>query len=128
MFTAIARLATVLALAATVGGCAGNLRLLEDGKVHVGRYDQLSRTLEINIDGVIYSGTFVQGVTSAVGVSMVGARTVPTIGVGTDGGGQALLTSPQGKILRCQFGPVVGWRGQGQCQSNDGKVYDLLIG
>lgn len=46
----------------------------------------------------------------------------------SDGSGQALLTSPEGKVLRCIFGPVVAFRGQGQCQNNQGKIYDMLIG
>lgn len=109
-------------------GCAGNIKLVEDGKVHPGRYDQLSKTLEINVDGVIYRGSFVQGMSAGFGVVTTGGR----VGTGTvlaaDGSGQALLTSPEGKVLRCVFGPIVAWRGQGQCQTNEGRIFDLLIG
>lgn len=96
--------------------------------MHPGRYDQLSKTVEINVDGVVYRGSFVQGMSAGVGVVTTGGR----VGTGTvlagDGSGQALLTSAEGKVLRCVFGSVVAWRGQGQCQTNEGRIFDLLIG
>lgn len=111
-----------------LAGCTGNLKLVEDGKLHPGTYDQVSKTLQIDIDGVPYKGTFVQGATAGFGTSFSGAKVTTGSMVMTDGSGQALLTSPTGKVLRCVFGSVVAWRGQGQCRNNEGKVYDLLIG
>ncbi|MBV7539462.1 hypothetical protein [Acidovorax sp. sic0104] len=118
---------TVLALI-QLAGCTGHLKLVEDGKVHSGRYDQLSKSLEINVDGVLYRGSFVQGVSAGFGTAMTGTRVGISTVMVTDGSGQALLTSPEGKVLRCVFGPVVAWRGQGQCQTNEGRLFDLLIG
>ena len=37
-----------------LAGCTGNLKLVEDGKIHPGTYDQVSNTLQIDIDGVPY--------------------------------------------------------------------------
>ena len=120
---------TLAALAvAQLMGCAGNLKLVEDGKVHSGRYDQLSKSVEINVDGVLYRGSFVQGMSAGFGTVVTGTRVGTGTMVTTDGSGQALLTSPEGKVLRCVFGSVVAWRGQGQCQTNDGRLFDLLIG
>jgi len=120
---------TFVALAlAQLAGCAGNLKLLEDGKVHSGRYDQLSKSVEINVDGVLYRGSFVQGMSAGFGTVTTGTRVGTGTALTTDGSGQALLTSPEGKVLRCVFGSVVAWRAQGQCQTNDGRLFDLLIG
>ncbi len=116
-------------LLVAVTGCSGKITLLEDGKAHRGTYSQTSETLEVTIDGVPYKGTFTQNASAGVGTGFTpsGQMTTTTM-VMSDGSGQALLTSPEGKVLRCVFGPVVGWKGQGQCQNNDGKIYDLLIG
>ena len=101
---------TLAALAvAQLMGCAGNLKLVEDGKVHSGRYDQLSKSVEINVDGVLYRGSFVQGMSAGFGTVVTGTRVGTGTMVTTDGSGQALLTSPEGKVLRCVFGSVVAW-------------------
>ena len=119
----------ILALAVTLlSGCAGNIRLLEDGKVHQGTYDQMSKSVKVSIDGIQYAGTYVQGVTTGFATGFSGTRTSTGLVTMSDGSGQALLTSPDGKVLRCVFGPVVAFRGQGQCQNNQGKIYDMLIG
>ena len=118
---------SVLVLA-LLTACAGNLKLVEDGKVHTGKYDQLSKKVEINIDGVPYRGTFSQNMSAGFGTAFSGSRVSNGTMLLSDGSGQALLTSPEGKVLRCRFGSVVAWEGQGQCQTNDGRVLDLLIG
>ena len=124
----ILRLGGAAAAIAMLAGCAGNIKLVEDGKVHMGSYNQLSKEVQVNIDGVPYKGTFVQGATAGFGTTVSGQRVATGTFVTTDGGGQALLTSPEGKVLRCVFGSVVAWRGQGQCQTNDGRLFDMLIG
>lgn len=108
--------------------CAGNVRLIEDGKVHLGKYDTASRMVEVSVDGVRYSGPFVQNTGVGVTTAFIGGRLVTGTTITGDGSGQALLTSPDGKVIRCQFGSVVGFRGQGRCENNAGKTYDLLIG
>ena len=122
------RLWIVGALTLTMVGCAGNIKLIEDGKVHSGKYDQLSKTIEITIDGVPYKGTYSQNASTGFGTTVAGTQVATGVITMRDGSGQALLLSPEGKVLRCRFGAVVAWRGQGQCQNNDGKLYDLLIG
>lgn len=62
----------------------------------------------------------------ATGIS--GGRITTGLMTMSDGSGRVLLTSPNGKVLRCLFGSVVAFRGQGQCQNNQGKIYDVLIG
>lgn len=115
-------------LVVTVAGCAGNLKLLEDGKQHPGRFESVTKAVEVNIDGVVYKGTFSQNMGFGVGNTFTGKTVGTTTMLMGDGSGSALLTSPEGKVLRCVFGSIVFMRGQGQCQNNDGKVYDLLVG
>lgn len=122
------RLWIVGALTLAITGCAGNIKLLEDGKAHSGKYDQLSKSIEVTIDGVPYKGSYSQNASAGFGTAIAGTQVATGVMTISDGSGQALLVSPEGKVLRCRFGAVVAWRGQGQCQNNDGKLYDLLIG
>lgn len=124
----LARLCTSALFGILLIGCAGNIKLIEDGKVHHGSWDGVSNTLQVSIDGVPYKGTYTQNASSGTAVAFSGFRTASAFGTSSDGSGQALLLSPEGKVLRCVFGSVVAFRGQGQCQNNQGKVYDLLIG
>lgn len=117
----------VVCLAISLTGCAGNIKLLEDGKVHQGHFQQGTNTVEVDVDGVRYSGTYSQSVSVGIGAGFAGRSAFTGTFLGTDGGGQALMTSPTGKVLRCAFGSVVAMRGQGACESNDGKRYDMLI-
>lgn len=110
-----------------LAGCAGNLRLLEDGRAHQGTWSGTSKTMEASIDGVKYSGPFYVNDTPVVGTSFVGTRAVTTVGVAGNDNVTAVLSSPDGKVLRCSFRASSG-RGQGQCSNNSGKVYDLIIG
>lgn len=126
-----------LLLAALIGltGCAGNLRLLEDGKTHAGTWNAATKTLEVNVDGRQYSGTFSQNATVGFSNSFAsassGTRTAYGSGFGTsvasNGSGQAVLTSADGKVIQCVFQAAMG-RGQGQCQGMDGRNFVLVIG
>lgn len=124
-------LAALLALS----GCAGNLRLLEDGKSHPGTWNAATKQLEANIDGTRYAGSFSQNATvgfgQSFGTAYSGNRTAFGSGFGTtvsnNGSGQAVLTSPEGKVIECIFQAAMG-RGQGQCQGMDGRRYVLVIG
>jgi hypothetical protein len=119
---------------AFLSGCAGNIKLVEEGKIHHGRYDQISKKIEVSIDNVIYRGSYSQSVTSTAATGTIIKNSPFTVQTGTafgsttDGSGQAILISSDGKVIRCNFGSIVAWRGQGQCQSNSGKSYDLIIG
>jgi hypothetical protein len=118
-----------------LAGCAGNLRLLEDGKSHAGTWNSATKTLEATIDGRKYSGSFSQNATVGFGNSFVTAtsstRTAYGSGFGTavssDGSGQAIMTSEDGKVIQCVFQAAMG-RGQGRCEGLDGRRYVLVIG
>lgn len=128
------RLALICA-AAALCGCAGNVKLLEDGKVHYGSYSQAARSVEVTIDGEKYSGTFTQNTTvgfgQSFGTAFSGNRSAYGTGFGTmvasNGSGQAVLTSANGKAIQCVFQAQMG-QGSGMCEGLDGKRYIMVIG
>lgn len=125
----------LLFVASSLAGCAGNLRLLEDGKSHPGTWNAATKQIEATIDGKRYAGTFSQNATvgfgQSFGTAYSGNRTASGSGFGTtvsnNGSGQAVLTSDDGKVIECMFQAAMG-RGQGQCQGMDGRRYVLVIG
>jgi len=125
----------ILAAAIALTGCAGNLKLLEEGKAHSGTWNAATKTIEVNIEGRQYSGTFSQnasvGFNNSFASASSGTRTAYGSGFGTtiasNGSGQAVLTSADGKVIQCIFQAAMG-RGQGQCQGMDGRSYVLVIG
>ena len=122
------RIAALLVVTCSIlTGCAGNLRLLEQGKSHPGNWNALTKTLEVNIDGTIYTGTFSQNLGVGFGTAFGGSGVATGIGFGSNGGGQAVLTSPDGKVIECVFQAAFG-RGQGECRGLDGRQYVLVIG
>lgn len=111
----------------SLSGCAQNLRLLEDGKVHQGVFNQAARTVEATIDGEKFSGPASQAVGVGFGQTFYGGK----VGFGTttvaSGQWQGLMTNASGKVIRCQFQAALG-SGQGVCQDNNGRNFDLVIG
>lgn len=126
---------SLAAAAVSLAGCAGNLRLLEEGKSHPGTWNAASKTMEANVDGRQYSGSFSQNVTvgfgQSFGTAFSGNRTAYGSGFGTsfasNGSGQAVMTSSDGKAIQCFFQAQMG-RGSGQCEGLDGRRYVLVIG
>lgn len=112
---------SLLLFAAALSGCAGNLRLLEDGKSHAGSWNAATKTLEATIDGRKYSGTFSQNASVGFGTGMSGTKFATGTAVSSNGAGQAVLTSDDGKVIHLG-------RGQGQCEGLDGRRFVLVIG
>ena len=121
------RLLLVGLMAASVSGCALNMKLLDEGRTHEGHFSPASRSMDVTIDGKAYSGPMTQSTAIGFGTSFAGRRMVQTTTVGTGSDGQAVMTSPDGKWLQCQFSAALG-QGVGQCQDASGKIYPLLIG
>lgn len=117
----------ILGLVLSLVGCAGNLRLLEDGKAHSGSWNAATKTLEVTIDGRKYSGTFSQNASVGFGSGVSGGKFATGTAIGSNGGGQAVMTSDDGKVIQCVFQAALG-RGQGQCEGLDGRRFVLLIG
>ena len=125
----------IAATAAALCGCAGNIKLIEDGKVHYGTFSQASRSVEVSIDGVKYSGSFTQNATvgfgQSFGTAFAGNRTAYGSSFGTmvasNGSGQAILTGENGKAIQCMFQAQMG-QGNGMCEGLDGRRFLLVIG
>jgi len=121
------KLAIAALLVVTLTGCAGNLRLLEDGRVHHGSWNAVSKHVEVTVDGVLYAGEFIRGTSSGFGTSFGAGGTSFGTGVGVSNGGSATLISADGKVIQCIFRAEMG-RGQGQCEGLDGRRFALVIG
>lgn len=120
-----AKIVATLALVSLTSGCALNVRLLEDGKAHAGSFNVASRSMEVTIDGDKYEGPLYRGAAVGFGTGFVGVRSFNTTSIMASDQFQALLTNAAGKVLRCQFQSSFG-RGQGMCQTNDGRTFDLV--
>lgn len=95
----------VLLAALLLSGCSGGLLVIgPDGASHEGTFDALSKTMSVKIGGEQFSGPYVLG--------------------GTSGGsnGRALLTSPAGGSLTCEF-TYQGMSAIGSCQDRTGNRY-----
>lgn len=120
------RLLLVLAMLALTG-CAGSLKLLEGGKVHLGQFDAVGKTLSVAIEGVNYSGTYITNASSSYGGFFVGAKYVPVNTYSGGNMGRAILTASNGNVIRCEF-MAQTMAAQGTCTDNNGKTYDLIAG
>lgn len=117
----IAVLAAVVALA----GCAGTGQLLRDGAAYPFTFNAATKTMTTTIDGDTYSGSYIlnSGVGTASGFAGGRFATMTVVGSATQG--RSMLTSPSGKVLRCEFA-VQGMSAIGQCQDSQNRMYDLV--
>lgn len=120
-------LITLAAASIALAGCAGNLKLIEQGKTHPGTWNAASKTIEATVDGTRYAGTFSQNASLGVGTGVSGTSFATGTAISSNGSGQAILTSADGKIIQCVFQAALG-RGQGQCEDMDGRRFVLVIG
>ena len=112
---------------AALVGCGGPLKLLEDGKVHIGKFDAVGKTISVSVNGVQYTGSYVLNSSSSYGSMFVGAKYIPMNSYTAGNMGRAILTSPDGKVIRCEF-MAQSMSAQGSCSDNSGKMYDLIAG
>jgi hypothetical protein len=132
--TSRANIAAALTATAVLAGCAGQMQLLENGRTYPGSYNGVSGTAEALIDGERYTGTYSNPPPISLGIGVGGGSWgggFGGVGVSTGsgyGGGRALLRSPDGqRIVECYFATSFG-SGQGQCMSQDGRRFILVIG
>jgi hypothetical protein len=123
--------------AALLTGCAGNIRLLSEGKSYAGTYNTGTKAMNVDVEGIIYTGSYVLGQTFGISnsqafatatgghrpmfVNATGFSTTST----TSNQGRALLVGSNNKTIRCDI-MVSRMSGQGLCQDSDGRVYDLI--
>lgn len=128
--------------AAVLAGCAYQLTLMprDSGQVYRGEAteDQMGGgTLRVTIDGRLYAGHWVSTSSNdsftilntygrgARGGSFTGTGFGQSYGAG--GTGKAMLSSQDGKGLRCEFTSSGYGSGGGVCVDDGGRVYDLMF-
>lgn len=121
------KLIAILAACTVLAGCAGSGKLIRAGQVYPLEYNSLAQTITTTVDGETYTGTYIinRGMGTATG--LVGTKLITTTVTTSGNQGRALLTSPSGKVLRCEF-LVDGLKALGQCQDAQGAIYDLTAG
>lgn len=124
-------------LVALLSGCAGYVQMMprDSGKVYSGVVQGSvtgSGTMSIDIDGQTYSGPVVRtGSNDSFGfIQQYGKRGMSTgtmTSFGSTASVKAILSSPAGRGLRCEF-TSDGSGGGGVCVDDQGRVLDAIVG
>jgi hypothetical protein len=129
------RLLIILITAASLFGCAHNLTIqAADGSGGTGTASRGmgAGSIEVTIDGHRYEGRWTAATEGSVtfGTLISGSRMASGSAMTIGGSrGMALLRSPSGGALRCEFiYSGMSMAGYGGCQDANGKRFDLLIG
>ncbi len=123
---------SAIALCLSVCGCSHALTLMaiDGGGTGMGRATGVGGrgTLEVQLAGKTFTGTWVNAQGGSVGFGSVGRASFTTTSVDAGSTGSALLSASDGSTLRCRFvyGGMSG-AGYGQCEDNAGKRYELQI-
>ena len=127
-----------LALALVLlAGCAGKVQMMprDSGKIYSGTVNGNgtgSGTMAITIDDEAYSGPVVRTSSgdSFGFVQQYGSKGTSSFGTVVSSGGtanvKAMLASPNGRGLRCEF-TSTGTSGGGICVDDKSRVYDAIV-
>ncbi len=123
------RLVLPLLLLALVG-CGGTAMLIDkNGKQSMGKFDAFAKTLEMNIDGKLYSGFYIVNSAYSYGSAQAfsGTKSAYATSSGYVSGntGRAILRSADGDTLTCEFN-YQGMKGIGECVRSDGERYQMM--
>ncbi|MDP2784903.1 MAG: hypothetical protein Q8O38_09985 [Sulfurimicrobium sp.] len=121
-----------------LSGCTGFVQMMprDSGKVYSGTVQGSATgagTMTITIDGEQFTGPVVRtGSSDSFGViQQYGAKTGVMTGTVVSAGGtasvKAILSSPAGRGLRCEF-TSDGSGGGGVCVDDKGRVLDAIVG
>lgn len=128
---------STLILLGLLAGCSGTIQVLprDSGKVYSGTVQGSATgagTITIDIDGQTYTGPVVRtGSNDSFGfMQQYGKRGVVSTGtmasVGSTATVKAILSSPTGRGLRCEF-TSDGSGGGGICMDDQGRVLDAIV-
>ena len=120
-----------------LSGCAGYVQMMprDSGKVYSGTVQGSvtgSGTMAIDIDGQTYTGPVVRTSSgdSFGFMQQYGKRGMVSTGtmasVGSTATVKAILSSPAGRGLRCEFSSD-GSGGGGVCVDDQGRVFDAIV-
>lgn len=126
-----------LTLLVTLVGCSGTIQLMprDSGKVYSGAVQGSATgagTMTIDIDGETYTGSVVRTSSgdSFGFMQQYGKRGTMSTGtmasVGSTATVKAILSSPAGRGLRCEFSSD-GSGGGGVCVDDQGRVLDAIV-
>lgn len=129
---------SVLAAVLALSGCAGYVQMMprDSGKVYSGTVQGSATgagTMTIDIDGQQFTGPVIRtGSSDSFGfIQQYGKRGMMGTGTMASVGGtatiKAILSSPAGRGLRCEF-TSDGSGGGGVCVDDQGRVLDALVG
>jgi hypothetical protein len=131
------RVLCAFSLLSTLVGCSGMIQLMprDSGKVYSGTVQGSvtgAGTITIDIDGQTYTGPVVRtGSNDSFGfIQQYGKRGIMSTGTMANFGGtatiKAILSSPAGRGLRCEF-TSDGSGGGGVCVDDLGRVLDAIV-
>lgn len=129
---------SILAAVLALTGCAGYVQMMprDSGKVYSGTVQGSATgagTMTIDIDGQTYTGPVVRTSSgdSFGFMQQYGKRGMTSTGtmatVGSTATVKAILSSPAGRGLRCEF-TSEGSGGGGVCVDDQGRVLDAIVG
>lgn len=129
---------SVVAALLALSGCAGYVQMMprDSGKVYSGAVQGSATgagTMTIDIDGQTYTGPVIRtGSSDSFGfIQQYGKKTGVSTGtmatVGSTATIKAMLSSPAGRGLRCEF-TSDGSGGGGVCVDDQGRVLDAIVG
>lgn len=129
---------SILAAVVALSGCAGYVQMMprDSGKVYSGTVQGGATgagTMTIDIDGQTYTGPVIRtGSSDSFGfIQQYGKRGMMSTGTMASVGGtatvKAILSSPAGRGLRCEF-TSDGSGGGGVCVDDQGRVLDAIVG
>lgn len=115
-----------------LAGCAQTMTLFPQGggQPITGTLMTAEKTMKVTIDGEAYSGDFINASAPTFGtIQTFGKKPTTSTFVGSPGSKQfsALLVSPGGKTLRCEFVGGLMETGNGTCVTGEGRGFDLLL-
>ena len=114
-------------------GCAQTMTMFPrgGGQPIAGDLRTAEQTMAVVIDGERYFGNFTRGTATSVGsfTSFSGTRRTTGTAIGTSFSNSysALLSSPSGKAMRCEFIGGLMEHGNGICEHADGRLFDLQL-
>ncbi len=124
-------------LALVLAGCSGMVQMMprDSGKVYTGTVQGSvtgSGVMSITIDSEQYTGPIVRTSSGdSVGlIQQYGKRSGSSFGtvttIGSTAGIKGILSSPNGRGLRCEF-TSDGSGGGGVCVDDQGRVFDAIV-
>jgi hypothetical protein len=141
------RVAAVAVLALTLAGCSHSLTFVgrstgQVGKADITTYGVPNGTMDIHLNGKVYTGTWAMVRDGEVAIGSGRAHVTASGPGGTatadvrststttimaqKGDGMIVAVAPDGSTIRCRF-VHSGLSGYGECVDNAGEVYDVII-